>query len=314
MRPSSTAPDRPSPARVRALYAMLTLVMLLWAGNSMVARAVHAEIPPFALALGRWAGALLVVAPFAWRRVIADWPVVRQHWGKILLLGLIGIGGFNALLYSGLRYTTATNGLLIQAAIPALVLCFDGLLFKARPRAAQIAGVSIAAIGVLTIILKADPAALLSLSFNIGDVLVLCAVLAWSLYTALLRLRPPIDPLSFLALTFAIGVLAMLPFAIAELRSFPLHFTPRVLGAYAYVALLPSVVAYFLYNKAVGELGAGAAGQVISLQPLFGALLAVPLLGEALHGYHLAGMAIILAGILIPAMAGRRSRQATASP
>ncbi|HEY0960443.1 MAG TPA: DMT family transporter [Novosphingobium sp.] len=282
------------------VYAMLIVVLLLWAGNSIVGRAVRDDIPPFSLALFRWTGALAILLPFAWRRILRDRKTIMARWPVILMLGALGVGAFNALLYSGLRHTTATNALLIQAGIPALVLAFDFAIFKNRPSPAQIAGVTIAATGVATIVFKADPSAVFALRFGQGDLLVLAAVVAWGLYTALLRLRPPIDPLSFLALTFMIGVAAMLPGAAVEWRHATIRATPVVIGAIAYVALLPSLVAYLLFNRAVAEIGAADAGQVISLQPLFGALLAAPLLGEALHPYHAAGMVLILLGLAVP--------------
>jgi drug/metabolite transporter (DMT)-like permease len=279
---------------------MLMIVMLLWAGNSIVARAIHADVPPFTLAFCRWAGALLVLLPFAWPKIVAERAVLLRHWRSILLLGVVGVASFNAFLYSGLRYTTATNGLLIQALIPALVLLFDLLLFRTRPRHTQVVGVVIAAVGVLVIVFRGDLMAFATLRFGLGDALVLCAVVAWSLYTALLRKRPPVNPLAFLALTFFVGVVGMLPFAIIEWQTQAVILDAGALGGIAYVAVLPSVVAYFLFNKAVGEIGAGAAGQMISLQPLFGALLSAPILREPLHGYHLAGMLLILLGIVVP--------------
>ncbi|OYX92350.1 MAG: permease, partial [Novosphingobium sp. 35-62-5] len=194
-----------SPLSRRRVYAMLMLVLMLWAGNSIIGRAVRDDIPPFSLSFFRWIGALLILLPFAWRKVAADWPAIRIAWPRILLLGALGVATFNALLYSGLRLTTATNALLIQAAIPALVLVFDFTFFRNRPSRAQVTGVAIAVAGVVLIIFEADPARLLTLHFGAGDVIILGAVVAWSLYTALLRIRPPIDPLSFLALTFLVG-------------------------------------------------------------------------------------------------------------
>ena len=94
-------------------FALLGLVMILWAGNSIVARAVRHDIAPFTLALLRWTGASLVVAPFAIRPLMRDWPAIRKGWKPLLVLGLLGIGAFNALLYSGLQDTTATNALLL---------------------------------------------------------------------------------------------------------------------------------------------------------------------------------------------------------
>lgn len=282
------------------VYAMLMLVLLLWAGNSIVGRAVRNDISPFSLALFRWTGALILLLPFAWRHIRQDWPVIRMRWPVILLLGACGVGAFNGLLYTGLRETTATNALLIQASIPMLVLAFDYAFFRERPTTAQVIGVTIAAIGALTIVVEADPARLVALHFGRGDVLIVGAVIAWALYTALLRLRPPIAPLTFLALTFLIGVAAMLPGALIEWQQATIRATPTVIGGIAYVAVLPSLVAYLLYNRAVAEIGAADAGQVISLQPLIGALLAAALLDEALHSYHMAGMGLILLGIAIP--------------
>lgn len=287
------------------VYAFLVLVMILWTGNSIVARAIHEQIPPFTLAFGRWTGASAIVLPFAWRRIMADRAAIRHHWAAILLLGAIGVGSFNAFLYSGLQHTTAANAMLIQAMTPATVLAFSFLIFRTRPDARQVVGVAIAATGVMIVVFRADLAILLKLRLGFGDVLVLCGVLAWSLYTVLLRLSPPIHPLSFLAMTFLVGAAMMLPPAMIEWRNVTIPFTPEVAGSFAYVAVLPSLVAYLLYNIAVGQIGANRAGQTISLQPLLGALLAALLLGEPLHSYHFAGMALILLGIVLPVIKPR---------
>jgi drug/metabolite transporter (DMT)-like permease len=290
----------------RNVYLTLVLVMLLWSGNSIVARALHEAVPPFTLALLRWTGAAVLVLPMAWRLIIADGATIRRHWGVILLLGIVGVGSFNAFMYSGLQYTTAANSLLLQAAVPALVLLLDYLLFRTVPRLAQIIGCIIAAAGVSIIVFRADWAVMAAFSFNRGDLLMLCAVVVWSLYTVLLRLRPSIRGESFLALTFVIGSLVMAPFSVIELQSRALLLTPMALAGIGYVMVFPSVVAYFLYNNAVREIGAGDVGQVINLQPLFGALLAALILGESLHPYHLVGMGLILIGIAIPFTWARR--------
>jgi drug/metabolite transporter (DMT)-like permease len=281
-----------------AAYAMLALVMLLWAGNTIVARAVRGDIPPLTLALLRWTGALLVVSPFALRHVIAERREIARGWARILLLGLLGVAAFNAFLYSGLRYTTASNGMLLQAAIPALVLVVDLAIFRIRPAAASLAGVLLSTLGVLVIVFRGDASALAQVAFNRGDALILCGVLSWSFYTSLLKLRPQLHPLSFLWVTFAIGALTMLPFAATEWREVvAIRWRAETIAAVAYVAVFPSVIAYALFNAAVASVGAAKSGQAITLMPLFGGFLAAATLGEPLHGYHLAGMGLILAGI-----------------
>lgn len=284
-------------------YAMLVLVMLLWAGNSIVGRAVRDSIPPFTLAFVRWTGALLVLLPFAWRGLVRDAAGIKAGWRSLLLLGIVGVAAFNGFLYWGLHYTTATNGLLLQAAIPALVLLCNLLFFRDRATLGQIFGVILSTTGVILVVIKADLHILATLRLGFGDMLILCGVVAWAIYTSLLRIRPPIGPASFVFMTFLIAALAMLPLAIGEGQEIArMELRPGVLAAFAYVALLPSLVAYFLFNVAVDEIGAARAGQTIGLMPLFGAVLAALLLGEPLHGYHLAGMLLIFLGIAITAL------------
>jgi drug/metabolite transporter (DMT)-like permease len=279
---------------------MLGFTMLFWAGNSIVGRAVRDDIPPITLALVRWTGALVLLAPFALRHVIAEWPVVRRHWRSTLFLGIVGGAAFNGLLYSGLRYTTATNGLLLQALIPSLVLLVGAIGFRDRALVGQIIGIALSTIGVGVIVFRGDAAAILTLHFGTGDMFILCGCVCWALYTACLRLRPAIQPITFVFVTFAISALAMVPFALGEVQAIAaMRWQPATFAAFAYVAIFPSICAYFLYNAAVARIGPGAAGQTISLMPLFGALLATSLLGEKLSGYHMIGMALILTGIVV---------------
>jgi drug/metabolite transporter (DMT)-like permease len=283
--------------------AMLGLVMLLWAGNSIVGRAVRFDVPPFTLAFGRWAGAFLILLPFAVGAVRRDWAAILQGWKAVLLLGLLGVAAFNAFLYLGLQYTTATNALLLQAAIPALVVILDRLVFGNRASRWQTAGTVLSILGVVVIVFEGDPAAALRLHFGLGDVLVLASVAVWSAYTVFLRLRPAIEARSFIAATFFIGMVAMAPLAVMEwARGSVVNWTPMVIGGFAYVAVLPSLVSYFIYNSAAQTLGPARAGQAITMMPIFGAFLSAALLGEALHWWHFAGMGLIVAGIVLGAM------------
>jgi len=292
-------------------YASLSIVILFWSGNFIVGRAVNGVIPPFTLALVRWSGALLLLLPFAWPHLRSDRQQLLSHWKTVLLLGLTGVAAFNAFVYSGLQFTTASNGLLLQAAIPALVLLFSRLAFGERASALQIGGVTLSMLGVAIIVLRGDLAALARLTLNFGDFLVLCGVVSWAFYTSLLRLRPGCHPASFLAATFIIGAVAMTPLAAIEIMGgvrIPLR--ADVLGAFIYVALFPSLVAYVLYNAAVKNIGAAPAGQMITLMPLFGAGLAALLLGEALFRFHFVGMLLILGGIVLGAVGVGSQRRA----
>ncbi len=294
-----------SDRRQLTAFALLGLVMVFWAGNSIVARAVRFDVPPFTLAFLRWTGASLAVAPFAIAPLRRDWPVIVRHWKPILVLGLLGIGAFNALLYSGLQYTTASNALLLQAATPAVMVVLDRMLFGVRSPLWQSVGVAASILGVLVIVFEGDAAAALDLRFGFGDSLILISVVVWSLYTVFLRLRPDISPVTFIAATFLIGVVVMAPLAAWEWHAGKtIAWSPEATAAVFYVALLPSLLSYFIYNHAAGVVGPARAGQAITLMPLFGAFLSAALLGERLHPYHFAGMAFILAGIVLSAITG----------
>ncbi|HUD28164.1 MAG TPA: DMT family transporter [Novosphingobium sp.] len=287
-------------------FLLLGLVMLFWAGNSITGRAVRDDIPPFTLAFGRWLVAVLVLAPFAVRGLVAERGAALAGWRWIVALGFLGIVCFNAFIYSGLHHTTAANALLLQAAIPALVLVVDRAIFGTRAGPWQKAGVAASTLGVVWIVFRGDVSALSGLRLGPGDALILCGVVVWALYTVLLRKRPPIAASSFLLLVFVIGALAMAPLAAWEwAQGQRIDWSLRVVLAFAYVGVFPSVLAYFIYNTATARLGAGRAGQAITLMPLFGALLSALLLDERLEGYHFAGMGLILAGIAISALATR---------
>lgn len=288
-------------------YAMLAIVMLFWSGNALVGRAVRDDIPPFTLAFVRWAGALLILAPLALRHVKADRAALKAGWRPLLFLGLVGVAAFNALLYSGLQHTSATNGLLLQALIPPLVLAFGAIFFRDKAPVAQILGVLLSMAGVAVILFRGDLSALAGLRFGQGDGLVLAGCVAWALYTSFLRKSPSVHPLAFLFTTFLIGAIAMAPLAMAEaLSGKAIIWKPGTLLAFGYVAVFPSVLAYFLYNAAVARIGPGPAGQTISLMPLLGAFLAATVLGERLETHHATGMALIMGGIALTALAVRK--------
>ncbi|MHA6721846.1 DMT family transporter [Sphingomonas sp. RS2018] len=290
-------------------YTMLACVMLFWAGNAIVGRLVRDDVPPATLGWLRWTGALLLLLPFAWRHLANDWPALRQGWRRVLLLGLLGVASFNTLYYLGLHDTTASNGLLLQALIPGLVLIVDRILFGIRAGPIVILGVVLATCGVAVIVFRGDPHLLSGFALGRGDATILGACVVWAFYTSLLKTKPAASPLGFLAATMAVAVVALAPVALAEhFAGAHIRWSGTVLLAIAYVAVLPSLVAYLLFNQAVAMVGAGAAGQAINLMPLFGALLAAGLLGEALHPFHAAGMALILAGLVTGVAGMRRSR------
>lgn len=256
-------------------------------------------IPPVALAFWRWSLALFLLLPLAWPHLRHDMGRLKKAWKSVLMLGMLGIGAFNTLLYTGLQTTTAVNGLLLQSMQPGLILLLGVILFGDRARLLQLIGIVLSIIGALMIILQGDPAALTGLKLNGGDLVISAAVIIWSLYTVLLRKRPKVHPMSFLAATVTIGVAALFPLYISELASGRLIVNQAESWlAIAYVGLFPSLIAYLCFNRGVELLGPSTTGLYLNIMPVIGALLAVIFLNEAIRWFHFAGIALIAMGII----------------
>lgn len=238
-------------------YFLLVTTVLLWSGNFIVGRAAGGTVPPIALAFWRWAGGTLILLLLARRHWRADLPVIRRHVPILLLLSLLGIAGFNTLIYIGLRQTTAVNALLMQSAIPMVTLLFSFLLLGQRASLPQIAGVAISLAGIAAIATRGRPQDLLALALNPGDAWIVAAVAVWGMYTTLLTRRPAIHPLSLLTATFLMGTLMLLPLYLYDYAQGTRIEAglPAVL-AIAYVILLPGIVANFFYNRGVELIGA----------------------------------------------------------
>ncbi len=280
---------------------MLAAAALFWSGNFVVGRAFAGDIPPLTLSYLRWQTALLILLPFTLRPLLRQWPLIVAHKWKMLLLGVLGVAGFNSLAYLGLQQTTATNALLINSFIPILIILLSRIYPGLPVRWNQLLGILVSTIGVAILIAQGRLERLLALEINRGDLWVLAAVLVWAIYSIGLKFRPPeLKPASFLACSVLIGVLALAPlFWLNPFDEPAFEPTAANLVAVGYVALFASIGAYAFWNQGVKLVGAGTAGQFIHLMPVFGTLMAVAFLGERLHGYHLAGAAAIALGIYL---------------
>jgi drug/metabolite transporter (DMT)-like permease len=290
----------------RQPYLLLSLMALFWAFNIVLGRFVAGHVPPVALSFIRWAAAFLLVLPFAWPHLARDWPLIRKHFALMTMLSITGISAYNTMAYYGLQYTEAINGLLLQSTIPLFIALWSFALFGDRLTLAQAVGVAMSLTGVVVIICRGDLAVLLGIRFNRGDLWFLLGLLIFGAYSALLKRRPPVHPLSFLSFTMGYGSLWLIPFFAAEAASgYRLSFDGITVLTLAYVAIFPSVLSYLFFNRGVELVGPNRTAPFTHLTPLFGSVLAIALLGERLQLFHIIGYALVLGGITVATRGAR---------
>ncbi len=292
-------------------YLLLILAPLFWGGNVVAAKLVVGEIDPFLLLAARCLGATLFILPFSWGYLRQDWPVIRRTWPLLMAFGAIGYALFNVLLYVGLGTTTGVNAAIVQAALPMMILAANFIVFRARVKPLQIAGVIIAIMGVMLTATHGDLGRIVGLDINIGDGFVILACLAYTAYTLALKYRPNVHMMSFMAVAFsgaALTGLVMLQLfgpGLVSLATIP-QMSPMVWAVIAYVMIFPSMFSQVFYARGVELVGPNRAAPSHNLIPVFGALGSVLVLGERLELYHYLAAAIIVAGIVLAEWSARR--------
>jgi drug/metabolite transporter (DMT)-like permease len=273
----------------------------MWSGNWILGRALRETFDPVALNFWRWLVALAILAPFALRETIAKRALIRRHATLLGFLAFAGVAVFQSLVYLGLETTTAINAVLINASAPAFIVVCTWLVDRERASGRQMIGMLVSFLGVIVIVCQGELSRLLQLEFHRGDAWILLAMPIWGIYSVLVK-RSPAE-LRGVALTFTlavIGVAILLPAYFAIAPRGPLRWpTPTEAGAVLYVAIAASVLAFLCWNRGVAVVGANAAGFTLPLLPAFGTVLAIVLLGESFQGFHAAGFAVILVGVVL---------------
>ncbi len=282
-------------------YILLTLTTLFWSGNFVLSRGMHADIPPVSLSFWRWLLALLIMGAFSYRTFLVQRDMVARHKKFIIIQGLLGVTGFNTLIYLAVQTTTAVNAVLINSCVPILIALYTLLIYKESLSLKQWLGILLSLSGVALIITAGSLTSLLELKFNIGDLLVLCAGLLWALYSVNLRSFPKdLHPFAYQIGIMIVGLIGIVPFYLIELSGAPqMTINGPNLATIAYVAIFPSVLAFIFWNRAVREIGANRSGVFINLMPVFSSILAVIFLGESIELYHLQGIGLVFAGIFL---------------
>lgn len=307
----STVPHSPDTASANVAYALLTFTALIWAGNAVAGKWAVGQVSPFALTSLRWLVACIALVPLASRPVSREWRLLLPRWRFVVMMGACGYTAFNALFYVAGTHTSATNLAMIQGAIPVIVLLCSFLAYRTPVRPMQAVGVLVTLLGVAVAATHGDWEILRTLAFNRGDLFMFVACLFYAGYTVALRARPAVSGLTFFTAMAVAAFLTSLPLAAAEWISGHLVWPTREGWAIVvYVGLGPSLVSQLCFLRGVEMIGPNRAGVFVNLLPVFGALLAVVLVGEPFRLDNAAALVLVLGGIFIAERLGTRRRAA----
>ena len=281
-------------------FAFALGATMIWSGNFIVARGLNEVIQPATLALLRWMVACLALLPLAGMATWKEIRVIRGNIGYLMSTAFLGVTVFNTLIYVAAHSSTALNLSLIATSTPIFIIIFARIFLGEPITMVRIGGLLLAVSGVVLLVTRADLAILLNLSFAVGDIWMVLAAMIFGGYSILIRMKPPqISQSAFLMSTFLLGLVMLLPWSVLEISThgFP-ELTIDIVGSVLYIGLGASLVAFFLWNRAIAIVGPSTAGLIYYTLPLFSGLGAFLILGEPVGWVHALSGLMIFGGII----------------
>ncbi|MCZ8519627.1 MULTISPECIES: DMT family transporter [Paenibacillus] len=299
--------------RMNIYVMLLSVSIFIGASFNLASYAVHFFSAPAAAA---WrfglAACLILLLLFVKERL--NMPAWRSNWPMFVLLGILGVFGFNMLFFEGMKTTSPLNGALIMATNPlvsALLACF---LIKDTLSARQVIGIFFSLLGVLLVITQGSWQVISTLSFSGGDLCILGGNLCWALYGVLNRryIRGS-SSLATTAYTMTVGALCLIAVSWSAPSPVPVFDIPAAAwGAIAFMAVFTSVLGYLWWNDGIARIGVSRTSIFFNLVPLVTMLLSYAA-GTHITGVQLVGTAMVIMGVVV-ASAWSRTAVRTGTP
>lgn len=292
---------------------LLLCTAACWGANTVFGQLAKDEIGPMTVVMLRWLIVAAIMWPLYGREVRAAWPELRPFLPRLALLAAIGFTTFNALMYVAAYGTTAVNIGIIQGAGPIIVLVGAYFFLGEKPGAIQLVGVALTIVGLVIVTSKGAPAELLRATLAWGDPVMLLAVVFYGIYTLGIAKRPAVSGRVFFTFVAVIAAVFGVPLGVTELAILG-EPAPTLEGWLVVIgiAVFPSLLGQLFFLRGVDLIGPSRAIVYINFVPIFGAALAVAILGESFRGYH--GLALLLVTIGVFAAQRAPARAAASSP
>lgn len=274
---------------------------IIWSGNFVIARGVSDWIAPMTLAFWRWFIAFIVIFPFGFSQIRKELPIIRNNWKYLLIMGVLGVGVYNTLIYYAGHYTSTYHIALISATAPIGTLLLAGIFGIERLSRYKVLGAISAFAGALTVVTEGHIGSIFNQTWNTGDIILIFSTLIWASWSVAITLKPKgLSTRSFLTVIIGIGTLFLTPFYIRDIYYIgPGPFTVEAFSIYLYIGVMASVIAWFFWQHSVETVGSVKTSLIYYSMPIFSGFLAILILDEKQEAYHIYGFILVFAGIII---------------
>jgi drug/metabolite transporter (DMT)-like permease len=284
-------------------------MVLIWAGNYSLVKAVIGHIPPLAFNGLRLTVASLVFGAGWWLSARGPaWmpkspaPLTGADWRRLVGLGVVGHFGYQVCFIEGIARTSVSNSALISGCSPVAIAILSAVVGHERIGRTHWMG---AVLSLLGIYLVAGRGMRLGTSSLAGDALILLSVGCWAVYTVFSKpLLARHMPLVVTSATMIVGSAVFLPFAwpdIASTRWATVDWT--VLAAIGASALLALNVAYLIWYTAVQRIGSARTSVFSNMVPPTAMVIAALVIGERLDAVKWLGAVLVVAGVALTRLA-----------
>lgn len=275
------------------------LAVAAWGASFVATKIALREVTPVALVWARFAMGIVVLGLFVGARRQFR-PVAGRDLAYFLLLGFLGITLHQWLQSNALVTSQATTTGWIIATTPVFIALLGWIFLRERLGAAGLAGILIAALGVLLVVARGDPGAIAVGRLGApGDALILISCVNWAVFSAISRRglkHHPAAPMMFYVMLLG-WILTTLLFGIESGFSGLGPLSGPGIAALLFLGVVCSGVAYVFWYDALERIPASRVGAFLYLEPLVTVAVAAWLLGETIRLGTMLGGAIILFGI-----------------
>ncbi|MDF2613362.1 MAG: hypothetical protein K0S71_1148 [Clostridia bacterium] len=285
----------------KKIFLLMVPTAFFWAGAFIAGKIAVEEFSLFTLTFLRFFIALLIVFPMMVKYEPQKWKITMKDIPIFILTGFLGIFTYHVLFFMALTKTTAINSSLIGATNPMATTILAAIFLREKIGLKRAGAILLAFAGVLLTASRGNLQAFTTLSFNIGDIMMLCAVISFAAYSIISkRIMSRYSPIIILTYSFLTAVVMLVPLAIMENPvSYFSAVSLKAWFALAYMGVFASAIGYLLQQFSIKAYGASKTMLFVNLVPVFSIIISIVVLGETVNFITLLSAGIIISGVYL---------------